>query len=730
MDNTINKKKIGKIKITLLSDLCTSDGSSYNSSINTDVCYDAYGFPYIPGKRIKGCLRECAIELLDWNVLTVQDVERLFGTDELNGGVRIGNAYLYDYDSMIKVIDSGNVLFHPQNIMSKYTYVREQTAINYYTGTAKGKGMLRSNRVVAKGKVFETDVEFDKDLEAHLQKCCRIFTHMGMYRTRGYGEIKAELEVTGEKECLLSDNHAILNLTDGRATITYTMILLEPVICKSVAGDAVVTMDYIEGAKILGSILGKVKQDGGDIKELLDGDEFICSNAYIGEAGKRFTEVPACYYSIKNNTDSFINELYPELKHQEDDNQKENMQLNKMKHCYVLEEITEEGVFLKQKHVELETSYHHRRPENKAIGHPISSKEDSNFFQVESISPGQEFYGFLNGTAQQLQAISKYIEGIHYIGFSKTAEFGKVSIKIDRVDMEEVSSITTNEIMVKLEAPTILYNDKAFYSINVTDLRKKVEAELGIDKENIIKADAYVNYVRIGGFQVTWKCRKPTIDAFDKGTVLHYVLKQPMQIKNTKLFLGERVQEGYGETSVHVVHTAEGVQEKNRKGSLCKKTTEHTQSLYYISKNTFAEELCKSVFEEFYKARLVDDAKIFASKNYKMFKGQESRCQLVYVIMLKLCQENDNWDAFKQMKENTFIDNQKDSEKRNRKKISDSVLKAIENNIVQLKNDFCVEYSLKWEPEISDYYLGYLEKFVYELKRITPEGEMWNAQTK
>ena len=49
------------LEITLQSDMCVSDGGVYNSSVDIEVCYDSYGFPYIPAKRIRGCLRECAI---------------------------------------------------------------------------------------------------------------------------------------------------------------------------------------------------------------------------------------------------------------------------------------------------------------------------------------------------------------------------------------------------------------------------------------------------------------------------------------------------------------------------------------------------------------------------------------------------------------------------------------------------------------------------------------------
>ena len=47
-----------KITIRLLSDLSTTAGETYNSLVDTDVVYDKYGIPYIPAKRIKGCIRE------------------------------------------------------------------------------------------------------------------------------------------------------------------------------------------------------------------------------------------------------------------------------------------------------------------------------------------------------------------------------------------------------------------------------------------------------------------------------------------------------------------------------------------------------------------------------------------------------------------------------------------------------------------------------------------------
>lgn len=78
--------------ITLLSDLCVSDGGVYNSAIDIDVCHDSAGIPFIPAKRIRGSLRECAFELKEMGA-DVDEVA-LFGTEgEQVSRVRISDAF-------------------------------------------------------------------------------------------------------------------------------------------------------------------------------------------------------------------------------------------------------------------------------------------------------------------------------------------------------------------------------------------------------------------------------------------------------------------------------------------------------------------------------------------------------------------------------------------------------------------------------------------------------------
>ena len=92
-----------RIEIELLSDTCVSDGGIYNSAVDTEICQDDFGFPYIPGKRMRGCLRECALELNDWGAGI--EIGRLFGQPgNQRGQAIIKSAYIKDRPLLMEAI--------------------------------------------------------------------------------------------------------------------------------------------------------------------------------------------------------------------------------------------------------------------------------------------------------------------------------------------------------------------------------------------------------------------------------------------------------------------------------------------------------------------------------------------------------------------------------------------------------------------------------------------------
>ena len=68
-----------KIVVELKSDLMTGSGSGFAGVVDSDIEYELYGLPFIPAKRLKGCLRECAEEIKDSDSKYQAAFDKLFG---------------------------------------------------------------------------------------------------------------------------------------------------------------------------------------------------------------------------------------------------------------------------------------------------------------------------------------------------------------------------------------------------------------------------------------------------------------------------------------------------------------------------------------------------------------------------------------------------------------------------------------------------------------------------
>lgn len=593
-----------QIRIKLLSDLCAADGGVYNSSVDIDVCHDEAGFPYIPGKTLKGCLRECAEELNDWGDYI--DTVRLFGREgNQSGFVRISNARLEGYQEKKKELSAvlNHPIGHPQNILNQFSYIRTQTSVDPKTQTAE-EGSLRTVRVVNKGLEFTADVflgeeteEREKEDRRQLERCCKALAHMGVSRTRGLGEVRVTLEEKKEPERPGADRaeqEEVLPKTcpPGCIGLEYEITFLEPVIMKSLHGGEANSSDYIEGGKILGLIAQEMKKQGEDaFLKWMDKGTLICSNAYLSEHGIRLSEAPACYYEIKNNSTQYVDKSdlsYSEEEHrkigaagkktQKSESPSQSLvQLSAMKHCYVAlasDPLTGKKVLVKRD-VALEEHYHHRRPEDKAVGRALANEGgNSHFYQMSAIQAGQKMKGYIlcgpceeqgqakasgqKGKSSQMEELYQCLKGVKEIrlGYSKNAEYGTAGFSVTGFLNEEEAAEGCEEgirdFAVKLESPMILYGDHACYTVVPSELEEEICAALGLDRDrNVASVNRYLRYTTEGGYNVTWKHRKPVVEAFDKGSVLCFHLKEPKVIrKRTHLFAGERNTEGYGEYSI------------------------------------------------------------------------------------------------------------------------------------------------------------------------------------
>lgn len=707
-----------QLRIELLSDFCVADGNGYNSSVDVDVCQDEYGFPYIPARRLKGCLRERAQEINDWGGKI--PVRSLFG-DEGNarGACSIRNAYLENRDDYLKEILEGKeyALCHPQNILRNFTYIRNQTAMDYESGTAK-KQSLRAMRVVNKGLVFVADVEWEdrESLEknmVYLQDCCVVFKHMGLSRTRGFGNVRVSM--AGGKPLGAEPQ---VPCVEGATRLVYEITLKESVVCKSVNGQEQNSMDYIEGGKILGLIANQFNRLGKDFVAFADagGGALKCSNAYLQKDGVRLTEVPVCFYEIKNNATDYCDKIYEKKKNESDDKDK---QLNAMKHSYV--EVGLDGS-LKKYSVAMEERYHHRRPADKSIGR-ANEREDSVFYQMSLICAGQKFQGFITGDAQQIRRIYDMFaaENEIQLGYGKAGEYGRCALRIISTEVPaENKGKKGSEFWIELISPAILYSDKAFYSTNVKDLKEEITTALGLTEGDVKDMRYFVNLVTIGGYNVTWQKRKPTIEAFDKGTVVHIELNREVDIPVQSVWIGERNAEGYGEIQIHPVQE-NGIYLQVGKIAGAKKKTE--QNPLNLENKPYLTEIAGKLFQSYLACQAACDV--------PPVKNLSDSMKPVVQNMLLMYQDARTMEDMQNAVSSRY--DKTSDHKKKKGEAAYSILTSVRERSKTLERDFQAQqnlnnFSYKGDVEM-EYLKQYLIQMKYKLRKASTKQESGQEET-
>ncbi len=195
-----------KIKVELLSETIFGSGHAIPGSVDLEVVYDEYGFPFMKAKTFKGNLRK---EVED--IVTVfkenygkkeyeKYLETLFGhADE---GVDAWKTLHFSdctLDNQVRqflIHHSKENNIQPIEILHSLTETRSFTRIHQDTGSAE-KGSLRQVRVIRRGLQYEVDVTCARALEpielSLLAMGVASLRHIGTMRTRGKGEVKCSL---------------------------------------------------------------------------------------------------------------------------------------------------------------------------------------------------------------------------------------------------------------------------------------------------------------------------------------------------------------------------------------------------------------------------------------------------------------------------------------------------------------------------------------------------------
>lgn len=511
------------LKIELLSDLCCGSGEGDGIRQDISSTYDENGLPIIYARRIKGVLRDKVKWLEDYGYTQKGMADKIFGTGENAGKVKLSNAILENAaeikNELSSLPDDISYLVTPQAVETAFTVNRYSTAVEK-DGIAKDHS-FRIIGAIPKGEVFYSRVYLDtlKDSEEYktFENAVKLLRSMGLNRNRGYGEVSCSLEPVKNSE--INEN----NYSDKK-----DMVALSYVIENKSA--IVLKNNYIPGSAIQGWFAGQLNRSGKmPVSELFDKVRFGMAYPTDKNAKERYFPVSLGMKAKKNEKNT----------------------------CYSCADgyKVEKGV----QYVRVSGFYSLNEGKLKLINtnHRIDShlrKAEKLLYTTESIEGGQAFYGRIYSEDESVlkklaEVISEAGNRIN-IGASISAEYSECAIRITdsltREELEkevEVSGEGGQDVKIfEFLSDVILRDEYGFNSVDLELLRAEVAKIAGCEPFDIV--DVYTDTLEIGGYNSTWGLPKIKYRAFSKGTQLVLKNTNPSKVEG---FIGLLQSEGYGE---------------------------------------------------------------------------------------------------------------------------------------------------------------------------------------
>ncbi len=526
------------LKIKLLSDTCLGGSNVGGGIVDTEIVTDAYGIPCIPAKRIKGLFREMAMELSEFGFTDEKTVEELFGKNgNQREAIHFQTLYPEGWKELKDFLDAAKYdavwkeYAQKKKVLDYYTTVRSQTALEE-SGIAKTNS-LRMIRVVKKNHTFYGNIEcpdgMGQDKVEVLKYCAKMIRHVGMNRTRGMGNVECELLLPINKE-EISSKEVFRKLEKNYQTdVTYSFEKDKelPVRVRFTQPCALDT-DYITGGVLRGMYAAKYAQciKNTDLhQQALFQDLFLENKVKFGycwpiqkdsrQEDKLYLPTPNSFVQTRKVSDGTIYDL---AGYEADDLDEV---LNEKERCKVpfvnIDGEDVYGYFAKRRE-----NYHHRRPEDRSAGHALKSKgaprtSDGQLYTREFLCEDQEFYGVIRGPENLLKVLKQLIPSGQngYVGASRTAEYGNVSISYDKWNAEMEPVETEDRLVITCVSPMVVMDE---FGNDTTDAEVVAKEILGDNWDDSIIIRSYCKEELVSGYNAKWNMPIPQRNVLTPGS--------------------------------------------------------------------------------------------------------------------------------------------------------------------------------------------------------------------
>jgi len=572
-----------QLQIELKSRLCAGSGFGSAGYADRDVVFDEYGLPYLPGRRLKGLLREALWETFALGVFSdLLDPDTVFGYAgaKRSADVDIGDARLKDADTLRAWLKLRPPQVTVPDVQDYYTEIIRQTKMDSATGSPE-EDTLRATRVLRPRLKFTAEIRCSGNpnrFRVSLERAAQGLQFMGVGRTRGWGWVRCTLrEVAAtqvESEVPVSPAVTLdSDAASGECALPFHMTLQRNAICPVRTSDpnTVRSEDYLPGSALHGLFAGRFLSQHGTDQAFYDrffSGRLKFLNAHPVCEKSRAVAIPHSIRELKHEAGKFVNVAAAPPEEP----------LRRVRGWVKPDEL-ETG---QAKRIDVKTTlhYHHTRSADLRLGRAVGdqfanyglkNREDAGeLFTYESIEMDQEFVGLIIGPRADLREIQSLVahgETGVTIGRSRNAQYGgsakwtwcdlRTLGTKDRVEHElghaKPEGGRVAEVVVTLLSDLIGVNENghpvpAFPS-------GELESALGVT----FATEGSSSYVRTGwcgGYLAHQGLPRQQMQCLRSGSVFVFPLAGPIDYDSVKLVdaerrsYGIRVEEGFGRIAI------------------------------------------------------------------------------------------------------------------------------------------------------------------------------------
>lgn len=707
-------RKKGQIRIEAKSDLCIGSGYAYAGLIDSDLYYDDVGIPFIPAKRLKGCMREVAQNEL-YTLFQSDQIDKLLGKSGENAvyGITVGDAYLEEYDEIYSVLKhiqetQNNPLsdvLTKQNVLELFTMVKAQTRME--NGVAKDDS-LRYTRVMIgtsplneeqKPVVFKAEIYFDDDeketVKGRIECILKALRHIGLHRNRGLGNVVCNLENVEQ----LEQNVSVINDdSDELYELAYEIQNIAPLmLCNSSDQHS---ESYIRGRSVLGLLAGAYLRQANHTPEdeafydLFLNGKTSYTNLYPVKNGVIYYPAPMFLNKLKK-TKKIVNVQYKyQETYGEGYNPNDGNQPKKMRGNYV------DFQTFDTLEVPMQIVYHH--------GKPTEEKKDGDLYSWTAVQKNQMFSGKIFLPLKYVDLVKGLLENSELrFGKSKTAQYGACELKGEIVagsrSIKEFQIGKDEWLMVTLSSDGIFVDENENgYCTSCKKVSQMIANELGLNPEPLTEEKEFYPMIQIKeiyGYQSVWNLRREPVAAVEAGSTFVYKMKNDCTIK--KDYVGEHCLEGYGHIKLwNLSEMSYKVEEQNIIEEPIANQTPDLEAIKSLAKKVIQKEMMDKI-----------RAHVLASQKKEKNILSASTIGRVRLML------NESVQTYPNNSKDAFADFCKRIESIKRKKERQQLEKQLLNSIAIIVND--KEDEKTWELTIDQFpYAEQLQKIDELLKLI------------